>query len=187
MNKGILATTAAMTVAVVLAVSGSAFAYWDDDDERGAFKRSGAVPAVTSELYESECGSCHFAYQPGWLPARSWQKIMGTLEQHFGENAELDQASKDSISRYLVAEAADNRPNRKSRKILRSIGADEVPLRISTLRYMINKHDEIPARLIEANAKVGSRANCAACHTQASMGYFNEHGITIPGYGRWED
>ncbi|MDT8376102.1 MAG: diheme cytochrome c [Mariprofundaceae bacterium] len=186
MNIRILAGTVVMAAAVTLSVSGIAFADRDDDD-RGIFKRTATVPAVTSKLYAAECGSCHFAYQPGWLPARSWKKMMGTLDQHFGENAELGQQSGDAITRYLVAESADVRPNRKSRKILRSIGPDETPLRISTLRYMLNKHDEIPKRFIEGNPKVGSRANCAACHSEASNGYFNEHGVNIPGHGPWED
>jgi hypothetical protein len=113
--------------------------------------------------------------------------MMGKLDQHFDENAELDQESRDAITQYLVAEAADVKPNRKSRKILRSIKDTDAPQRISTLRYIVNKHDEIPARLITGNAKVGSAANCAACHTEASAGYFNEHGVKIPGHGPWED
>ena len=175
-----------MILCVTVAVSGIAFADWDEG-EYGMFERTSTVPAVSSKLYETECGSCHFAYQAGWLPARSWKKIMGTLDQHFGENAELDQVTRDNITAYLVAEAADNRPNRKSRKILRSIAEDETPVRISTLRYINRKHDEIPARFIEGNAKVGSRANCVACHTGAASGNFNEHGVTIPGHGYWED
>ncbi|MCK5307732.1 MAG: diacylglycerol kinase, partial [Zetaproteobacteria bacterium] len=78
-------------------------------------------------------------------------------------------------------------PNRKSRKILRSIRDTDAPQRISTLRYIVSKHDEIPARLITGNAKVGSAANCVACHTEASTGHFDDDGVKIPGYGFWED
>ncbi len=186
MNKRILIGAVVMVASVMLAVSGIAFAD-KDEDERGLFKKTGTVPAVNSKLYAAECGSCHFAYQPGWLPARSWKKMMGELDQHFDENAELDQESRDAITQYLVTEAADVKPNRKSRKILRSIRDTDAPQRISTLRYIVSKHDEIPARLITGNAKVGSAANCIACHTEASAGYFNDDGVTIPGYGPWED
>ena len=186
MNRRVMIGAVVMVASVTLAVSNIAFA--DRDEEgRGFFKRTGTVPAVSSKLYAAECGSCHFAYQPGWLPARSWKKIMGTLDQHFGENAELDQKSGESITNYLVAEAADVKPNRKSRKILRSIAESEAPMRISTLHYIEHKHDELSRRHIEGNPKVGSRANCAACHTEAEKGYFNEHGVNIPGYGYWED
>ena len=186
MNNKILIGAVVMVTSVTLVVSGIAFAD-RDEEEHGLFTRTGGVSVVSSKLYATECGSCHFAYQAGWLPARSWEKIMGTLDQHFGENAELDQNSAEAITRYLVAEAADIKPNRKSHKILRSIAEGESPVRISTLSYIMNKHDEIPKRYIEGNPKVASRANCTACHTEASKGYFNEHGVNVPGYGFWED
>ncbi|HPQ24397.1 MAG TPA: cytochrome C, partial [Gammaproteobacteria bacterium] len=65
------------------------------DGEQGIFNRlfgPGEAPGVApvdNPLYLQECGSCHFAYQPGLLPARSWNNLMGGLENHFGENAEL--------------------------------------------------------------------------------------------------
>lgn len=188
MNKRILAGAIIMVTSVTLSVSGIALADKDKDkDGYGLLKRTATVPAVDNKLYEAECGACHFAFQPGWLPARSWRSMMDSLENHFGENAELDHDSRLAISRYLETEAADVKPNRKSRKILRAIGKDEAPLRISTLRYILSKHDEIPERHIKGNDRVGSRANCAACHTEAATGYFGEHGVNIPGYGPWED
>lgn len=191
MNKRILAGAIVMASSVVLSVSGIAFAGWDSDsgsnDASTLFKPTTTLSSVTSKLYATECGACHFAYQPGWLPARSWKKMMGSLDDHFGENAELDQKTSDKLSRYLVAESADIKPHRKSQKIMRSIRENDAPIRISTLRYMRAKHDEIPDRLIKGNPKVGSPANCIACHRGASEGSFNEHGVNIPGYGRWED
>ena len=192
MNKRVLTGALVMVTSVMLSVSTIAFADKDKDKDKdkdgsGIFARTSTIPAVTNKLYVTECGACHFAYQPGWLPARSWRSMMGSLEQHFGENAELDTETRLAITRYLEMGAADVKQNRKSRKIMRSIGRDEAPLRISTLRYMVNKHDEIPKRLIEGNAKVGSRANCTACHAKAASGYFDEHGVNIPGYGPWED
>ena len=188
MNNNILIGAIVMASSVMLSVSNIALADKDSDSRwEGMFKSASTVPAVSSPLYATECSACHFAYQPGWLPARSWKKMMLNLDDHFGENAELDQKSNDLITRYLVAESADNKPNRKSHKILRSIRADDAPLSISSLPYILRKHDEIPQRLIRDNAKVGSAANCIACHTGASKGQFNEHGVNIPGYGYWED
>ena len=51
-----------------------------------AFAQSGVKP-VNSKLYIKECGSCHFAFQPGLLPEKSWVKIMNNLENHFGTDA----------------------------------------------------------------------------------------------------
>lgn len=179
-----------LLVAGCLSMGISGIAYSGDDDERGwggTHARTSDVPAVTNKQYAAECGSCHFAYQPGWLPERSWRKLMGSLNDHFGENAELDDATREQITNYLVGRAADVLPNRMSRRILSSLKADETPLRISELRFMRHEHDEIPSRLIEGNPKVGSRSSCQACHTQAAAGFFDEHGVNIPGYGRYDD
>lgn len=37
----------------------------------GGHNESKAFPKVTNEVYKTACGSCHFAYQPGLLPAKS--------------------------------------------------------------------------------------------------------------------
>ena len=160
------------------------FGEWFEGHER--HEGRSYVTTVNSPLYTKECGSCHFAYQPSWLPARSWKKMMNGLSDHFGDNAEINPEDKATISQYLLAEASDVKVHRKSRKLMRGIGGD-TPLRISTLPYIQSKHDEIPSRLITGNAKVGSLANCSACHIQASRGNFGEHGVRIPNYGRWED
>ncbi len=192
MNKKILMGTLLMAGCIGLAVMAIAYGdrhEWGEEgeNERGLFTRVADIKPVANKLYDSECGACHFAYQPGWLPASSWQRIMNTLDDHFGENAELDSQVRDKITRYLVANAADNMPNRQSRQVLRSLWGSESPLRISELRYIRHAHDEIPRRMMEGNPKVRSRANCQACHRQADKGYFDEHGVSIPGYGRWDD
>src|SRR5512145_3377199 len=37
-----------------------------------------------------ECGACHIAYPPRFLPAESWREIMIGLDDHFGSDASLD-------------------------------------------------------------------------------------------------
>ncbi|HXH73149.1 MAG TPA: diheme cytochrome c [Mariprofundaceae bacterium] len=179
-----------LLMAGCLTVAISGIAYSEDDDERGergAYARTSDVPPVTNKQYATECGSCHFAYQPGWLPERSWRKLMGSLNDHFGENAELSDATREQLTNYLVGHAADVLPNRMSRRILSALKADEAPLRISELGFMRREHREIPRRMVQDNPKVGSLSSCQACHTQAAGGFFNEGGINIPGYGRYED
>lgn len=189
MNRKLTFSTLLLAGSLTLTLGGIAHA--DDDDygerERGRYASSVDIPPIANPRYAAECGSCHFAYQPGWLPARSWQKMMGNLADHFGENAELDAAARDELTGYLIAHAADSEPNRMSRRILASLKADEAPQRISELRFMRHEHDEIPARMMEKNPKVGSRSSCQACHTQAAAGIFDEHGVNIPGFGRFED
>jgi len=153
-----------------------------DDDRRGP-----DVAPVSLPLYQQECGSCHFAYPPGLLPARSWAQVMAGLGDHFGDSATLDTLDQQAIQEYLLYNAADRVKERRAVKIARSLPADEAPLRISEVPYIVQKHREIPARLIKDNAKVGSLSNCTACHTRADSGSFSEREIDIPGYGAWDD
>jgi len=144
------------------------------------------VAVVTNKQYLTECSACHFAYQPGFLPERSWVKIMGGLADHFGENAKLDEATRISIEGYLRGNAADRIPNRFSRSFLRSINEGDAPMRISETAYFERKHDEVPARMVRDNPKVRSFSNCATCHSGAEKGSFDEDAVRIPGFGSWE-
>ncbi|PCJ86274.1 MAG: hypothetical protein COA54_09095 [Thiotrichaceae bacterium] len=149
--------------------------------------RTNDVTAVTDPVYKEECGSCHMAYQPGLLPARSWDKVMLELENHFGDNAELDAETHRLITRYLLTNSADKSDYRLSKKFSQSINFKETPTRISEIPYFKHEHDEIPARFVTANPKVNSFSQCDACHAKAEQGSFNEHDVYIPGYGRWDD
>ncbi len=176
---------------IALSVAFSAAAVADDDDGFGFgfFAEKPGVKAVDYGLYKSNCAECHFAYQPGLLPKRSWYKMMqkDALEHHFGDNAELDEADRQHILSYLSQNAADDADYKRSKKMMRSIGADETPLRITKVRYFIRKHDEISLRMVTGNDKVKSWSNCVACHITANTGSFEEDDVRIPGFGKWED
>jgi hypothetical protein len=144
------------------------------------------VAPVDNEQYRNECGSCHFAYQPGLLPAATWQEIMQGLDDHFGENAELGAAEQKAISDYLTANAADGDGYSRFAGIGRSMQGSE-SLRITDSAYFRRKHDEVPARLVAGNPGVGSFARCDSCHTTAAQGIYDEHQVRIPGAGRWDD
>jgi len=174
---------------MAMALSGLVLAD-DDGDERGFMPpwgvnaRPGVAP-VDFALYQNECGACHMAYQPGLLPALSWERIMAGLDNHFGENAELAPQERNAILGYLLNNAAGRSNYRVSNKLMRNVRG--VPLRISELPYFVHEHREIPARLVRGNPKVRSFSNCDACHTGAVRGSYNEHQIHIPGYGRYDD
>lgn len=163
---------------------------WGEGEEhegRGFMQQTSGVAPVINKAYKNECSACHFAYPAGFLPERSWVKIMATLDDHFGENAELDAETAGGIESYLRDHAADKAPNRFSRSIMRSIGNQATPLRITETNYFHRKHREIPKRMVEGNVKVRSFSNCLSCHTGAVQGSFNEDSVRIPGYGRWDD
>jgi hypothetical protein len=80
------------------------------DDERyenenfyNKYSQSRVTPVQTKEgnLYIKECGSCHIAYQKEFLPKRSWNKMMNTLDNHFGVDATLEPEDKKNINRIF--------------------------------------------------------------------------------------
>lgn len=134
---------------------------------------------VNNPLYKEECGGCHMAYSPELLPASSWQKIMGSLNSHFGDTAELDPAKQKELTQYLLDNSTTNSKSRQA--------SGEKTVRITQQAWFLHEHDEIPARLSTGNPQVKSFSNCAACHQRAEQGSFREREINIPGYGRWKD
>jgi hypothetical protein len=137
------------------------------------------LPTVSNAKWKAECSSCHMLYHPGLLPERSWQKMMGGLDKHFGENAALDAPTRDEITSFLAANSADRQDNRRSSRINQSIPVNTVPLRISETAYFTSKHDEISPSTFKRNS-IGSAANCAACHQGAQQGDFSESKVKIP-------
>ena len=134
---------------------------------------------VVNNVYAKECGACHLAYQPQFLPKRSWVKIMNTLDDHFGENASLDEAARTQILAYLAANSAETSRSKMSRKILSSIKDTDTPLRITGTPYFKKEHDEFPPDVFKRKSIV-SPSNCAACHPAADKGDFDEHSVKIP-------
>lgn len=121
--------------------------------------------------YEQECAACHIAYPPGMLPAASWQGLMGRLDQHYGTDASLDAASVREIAQWLERQAGT----------YRRVAEPPPDHRITRSAWFLRKHraDEVPPELWRHPA-VKSAANCAACHTHAAQGRFNERDIHLP-------
>lgn len=142
---------------------------------------------ATDDKYLKECGACHFAYQPGLLPAVSWEKVMGNLSNHFGENAELPEKDVVYIRNYLLDNAAGRVDARLSNSIMKNHDAKQPPLRITELTSFKRHHDELNDKMVKNNPEVKSFARCDACHTRASEASFRESEVRVPGFGRWED
>lgn len=146
----------------LLAVLASGTAAWADDER----PRS---PTVQLPKYRQECAACHLAYPPGMLPAESWRRLMANLPRHFGTDASLDAATVQELSTWLAANAAT----------FKGVHTAPPEDRITLSNGFIRKHDEVPPAVWKRPA-VGSAANCAACHTRAEQGDFNEHAVRIP-------
>jgi len=127
------------------------------------------MPRNILPAYARECGSCHLAYPPGLLPATSWQRIMGGLEQHYGSDASLDAAAVGEISGWLQTNAGGHKRAR-----------EQPPQdRITRAGWFARKHREI-APQVWALPSVRSSANCAACHAGAERGRFGDGELQLP-------
>lgn len=159
MNRRGLLQRRSWVAVVSLVASHAAFA---GDDQR-------APALAVLPKYKQECAACHVAFPPGMLPAESWRRLLGNLPHHYGTDASLDAATVNELATWLSANAGTYRRVR------------EVPPedRITQSAWFIRKHDEVPAAVWK-RPTVKSAANCAACHTQADLGDFNEHTVRIP-------
>jgi len=133
-----------------------------DDDQRGS-----VAPLLPK--YQQECAACHVAFPPGMLAADSWRRLLGNLPHHYGADASLDAATVNELATWLGANAG-------TYKRVREAPPED---RITRSAWFIHKHDEVPGAVWKRPA-VKSAANCAACHTQADRGDFNEHAVRIP-------
>jgi hypothetical protein len=132
------------------------------------------VPPVTDPVVKKECGSCHMAFSPQFLPKRSWQKIVDTLSDHFGENASLGEAQRKAVLDYLLANAADGpKGGREGRRFAESIASGQTPLRITETPRWVREHREVRADRWKS-PDVKSKANCLACHKRAEQGIYED-------------
>ena len=138
----------------------------------------------TSKPYEQACASCHMLYAPNMLPARSWRKLMSSLNNHFGDNAEVTTAVNTEVTAYLMRNAAENDKRRYAKSMLGLLKDDETPNSISDTQYFKLMHDAVKPRMISGNPDVRSFARCEACHSQAQQGKFNRIEAIIPNYFR---
>jgi hypothetical protein len=114
---------------------------------RGNDHNESYLRQVNNPTYEEECGACHFVYQPELLPSASWVKILENLDDHFGEIIELDDDSKKIISDYLKSNSAEYSSAKRAVKIMRSL-RNQVPLKITDIPYIIEKHHEISPNIL---------------------------------------
>ena len=151
------------------------------------FESRKEIKPITDELYNEECGDCHLAYQPGLLPEASWRKLLSpaALEDHFGENAELDDETLVQLLAIAVENSADKSTYKRSKKIMASLRENRAPLRITEVPYIRRKHHELTDKMVTKNEKVKSLSYCDACHQQAEQGNYDDDTVEIPGYGNW--
>ena len=120
-------------------------------------------------VYTQECGSCHLAFPPNLLPKASWQRVMNSLDKHYGSDASLDAVIQKQIDTWLQTYGGQGKRAR-----------EEPPLdRITRSAWFERKHREVSAATFK-RASIKSPANCTACHRDAVQGDFEENRVRIP-------
>lgn len=133
------------------------------------------------ELYVEECGACHLAYAPGLLPARSWQRMMWGLENHFEENAETDEETAAYVSNYLEVNALKPSTPSKWSMLLRNM-PNEPPMRVTDLPGFKQAHESELELLEGLTMGMEFFSPCQDCHRQADQGVFDKE-LLSKGYG----
>jgi len=140
--------------------------------------------AVKDALYLRECGTCHFAYSPGLLPARSWKLHLDRMKtgKHFGESVQLAPDARARIEEYLTRNAADVSPYEGSKTLMERISQAQTPYRLSSVPLFKEMHTVIWEVInVKNKVKVRTLANCNACHKRADDGSFGNDELYIPG------
>ncbi len=130
------------------------------------------VGVIADPLVKKECGACHMAFQPEFLPARSWEKIFANLADHYGDDASLPEAAKAQIKDYYLAHAAGRAAGKEAARVAQEGG---LPLRITETQTWLRHHrpGEVDPKAF-SDPKVKSKANCKACHGGADQGYYED-------------
>jgi len=104
-------------------------------------------PLTDQELAKKECSDCHFFYDRQFLPAFSWKRIIDNLDDHFGDDATVDEPIRTRILSYMAGGRST-----------------DIPMRITKSRWWLQAHGaNFEAFAAKSNVKVG---NCGACHRQ---------------------
>lgn len=126
-------------------------------------------------LFAKECGSCHILYPPNLLPKKSWELMMNNLENHFGDDASLDDDINEKILAFLVKNSSENSTTKASWKFTNSIKEKDI-IALTKTNYWEKKHKNIPKSVFK-HEKVKSVANCKACHSDIEKGLIEHENI----------
>ncbi len=118
------------------------------------------------------CGECHMTFQPSFLPARSWAKMMDNLSDHFGDNAAMAPDKAAHIRKVLMDGAADSNGGRMGYKVTQRLSPNLTPLRITETPSFLRKHN-LPDQVWK-RPDVVTKSNCQACHPAADKGIYED-------------
>ena len=100
---------------------------------------------------------------------------MSDLQNHFGDDASIDEADNRNILDFLVKNSAENSTQEVSVKILDSLKNKDI-IAITQTGFWKEKHAGIPKKVF-AHESVKSKANCKACHSDIEKGLIEDEKI----------
>ena len=100
---------------------------------------------------------------------------MGDLENHFGDDASLDENDTKIILDFLVKFSAEKSTKEASFKILNSQENKDI-IAISQTTFWKKEHENIPKELF-LHKDIKSKANCKACHSDIEKGLIEDEKI----------
>ncbi len=131
-------------------------------------------------ILATECGDCHIVFPAYLLPAKSWEIIMDTPEDHFGDELDLEEEDAKVIRNYLVKHSGENSTREAAVKLLKSIKNKKDVISIVSAPYWKKTHENIPSKVFKLK-EVDSKYSCDSCHPDILYGNINDDCITIPG------
>ena len=100
---------------------------------------------------------------------------MGGLENHFGDDASLDEKTNQDILTFLLKNSAETSTMKPSFNFLNSIKNQDI-IAMTKTTYWEKTHKKIPKEIFE-NSEVKSVANCKACHSDIEKGLIENENI----------
>lgn len=142
------------------------------------------LPFVGAELqhnglWQESCSECHLAYHPSLLPNRSWERMLATQDDHFGEDLVLDAEVVDKLLAFARTNSAEQVQRENTWRTLQSLAVTESPLRITDTPHWKKVHRHID-EAIWVRPSVSGKHNCTACHRDARQGGFMNGAMHIP-------
>lgn len=100
---------------------------------------------------------------------------MNDLENHFGDDASLEEDARINILNFLVQNSAETSTKEFSVKILDSIENNDI-IAITQTSFWKEAHKNITKTVFE-HKEVKSKANCKVCHSDIEKGLIEDDKI----------
>ncbi len=175
-NATVIGVGMVALVAIAAALNIKPYLSLDEDNPYQPYSLS---PLAQNALWQESCSECHLAYHPATLPARSWERLFATQEEHFGDDLALDEADVAVLLAFARDNSAEQVMREMSWRMVQTLKVDETPLRITETPYWKQTH----AAIVESmwrDERVNGRLNCAACHRDANSGGFSNGAMRLP-------